>query len=75
MLPQLSDKQIGPTSKLAKEIDALARQYGDMLARQSDRNLPKTKFNNGIKGGKLTAKEHTGVLFMMLIVKEFEIMK
>ena len=59
-------EQIGDKSQLAKEIDALARQFGELLSRQSDRNLPKTKFNNGIIGGKLTAKEYTGVLLILL---------
>ena len=61
-------EQIGETSSLAKEIDALARQYGELLSRQSDRQLPKTKFNNGITGGKLAAKEYTGVLLLIFTV-------
>lgn len=61
-------EQIGPTSVLAKDIDALAREYGGLLSRQSDRNLPKTKFNNGITKGRLTAKEYAGVLLVILCV-------
>lgn len=41
--------QIGPTSMKATEIDGLAKLYGSLFARQSDRDLPKTNFPNGIK--------------------------
>ena len=40
-------EQIGPSSQLADEINSLARQFGEYLTRQSQRNLPKTTFNNG----------------------------
>ena len=60
--------QCGAESKLAKEVDALAREYGELLSRQSDRNMPKSKFNNGIRKGKLMAKEYTGVLLCILAV-------
>jgi hypothetical protein len=61
-------QQIGPTSETAKEIDALAKEYGELLARQSDRNMPKTKFSRGIMGGKLMAKEFEGVLLLIAVV-------
>ena len=61
-------EQCGPKSKLAKEVDALAREIGMMLHRQSDRDKPKTKFCNGIRKGKLMAKEYTGILLCMLLV-------
>jgi hypothetical protein len=61
-------EQIGPTSKAAGEIDALAREYGVLLTRQSDRDKPKTKFGGGIRKGKLTAKEFPGVLLCMAII-------
>jgi len=54
--------------ELALEVDALAREYGEILARQSDRNMPKTKFNSGIRKGKIMAKEYTGVLLVLLSV-------
>ena len=38
------------------------------MSRQSNRNKPKTKFSNGIRQGKLMAKEYTGVLLCMLLV-------
>jgi hypothetical protein len=61
-------EQIGPTSALAGEINALAKQYGVLFTRQSDRDLPKTKFSKGIQKGKLMAKEFTGVLLVMAAI-------
>lgn len=60
--------QTGKKSKTSAEIDALAREFGHLLSRQSDRDKPKTKFSNGIRKGKLMAKEYTGVLLCMLVV-------
>jgi hypothetical protein len=37
----------------------------ELFARQSDRNMPKSKFNVGITGGKLMAKEYEGVLLLL----------
>ena len=50
--------QVGPTSQTATELDALAKEYGVLLERQSERDLPKSKFSKGIMGGKLMAKEY-----------------
>jgi len=61
-------EQIGPTSKLADEIDAMAREYGELLTRQSDRDKPKTMFGGGIRKGKLTAKEYPGLLLCMATI-------
>jgi hypothetical protein len=61
--------QIGKTSQLADDINALAQKYGKLLHRQSDRDMPKTKFSKGIhKGGKIMAKEYTGVLLIMATI-------
>ena len=46
-------EQIGPTSKLLQEINGLGREYGRLLAHQSDRDLPKTTFAKGIFQGKI----------------------
>lgn len=61
-------EQIGPTSQLADEINALAVEYGGLLCRQSDRDMPKTTFGNGIQKGKLMAKEYPGVLLIMATI-------
>jgi hypothetical protein len=58
-------EQIGPTSQAAKDMNGLARNIGVSLARQSDRDKPRTKFSRGIDKGKLMAKEYTGVLLIM----------
>jgi hypothetical protein len=60
--------QMGPTSATAEEINALAKQIGVLLHRQSDRNKPRTKFSKGILKGKLMAKEYTGVLLIMAAI-------
>jgi hypothetical protein len=60
--------QTGKKSTTSTEIDALAKEFGSLLSRQSDRDKPKTKFSNGIRKGKLMAKEYTGILLCMLIV-------
>ena len=57
--------QMGRTSKTAEEINALAQIIGALLARQSDRDKPRTKFGKGILKGKLMAKEYSGVLLVM----------
>ena len=61
-------EQIGPESALADEINAYAREFGDMLGRQSQRDLPRTKFSNGIRKGKLNAKDFPGILLCMACV-------
>ncbi len=61
-------EQCGPTSQLADEINALATEYGARFARQSERDMPKTKLGGGIRRGKLQAKEHTGILLCILAV-------
>ena len=57
--------QIGLTSKIALEINALAKILGKIIARQSDRELPKTNFAKGIFEGKLMGKEFAGVLLLI----------
>ena len=60
-------EQIGPDSKLADNINAHARQCGDLISRQSDRDLPKTRFSGGIRRGKLNAKDFPGILLCMAV--------
>jgi hypothetical protein len=65
-------EQIGEYSKLADDINALAQQYGDMFARHSERDMPKCKFKQGIKKGKLMAKEYRGILLAMAAILRSE---
>jgi hypothetical protein len=62
-------QQIGPKLQAAKDINALAQAYGELLHCHSNRNKLKTKFSKGIHGaGKIMAKEYTGVLLIMAAV-------
>jgi hypothetical protein len=61
-------EQIGDKSKVAADINAMAVKYGELYSRQSDRNMPKMNFHNGIQQGKLTAKEYPGVLLILATV-------
>ena len=60
-------EQIGPNSKLSDELNAWARQYGNFISWQSDRDFPKTRFASGILRGKLNAKDFPGILLCMAI--------
>ena len=59
-------EQIGETSRKAKTLNTLASEFGRLLSRQSDRDMPKTKFSAGIRRGKLMAKEYTGIILVLL---------
>ena len=61
-------EQIGPSSGTAEEINALAKCFGILYQRQSDRDLPKTNFSNGIQKGKIMAKEFSGLLLVMATI-------
>ena len=61
-------EQIGPYSKLADDVDALAQQVGDRFARQSERDMPDCHFDAGIRKGKLMAKEFRGILLVIAVV-------
>jgi hypothetical protein len=60
--------QVGKDSKNAEYIDALAMQFGKLLQHQSDRDMPKTKLSKGIIGGKITAKEYSGLMLLIALV-------
>ena len=59
--------QLGESSKLGHQFDALCEANGQLLHRQSDRNLPRTTFTDGIREGKLQAHEMTGVMTLILV--------
>jgi hypothetical protein len=61
-------EQTGETSQLSDEINALCIEYGELFSRQSERDMPKTRFSGGIRRGKLMAKEYTGVLLVLAAV-------
>jgi hypothetical protein len=57
--------QAGEQSALGNKIDALCVSLGTLFARQSDRDLPRTRFSKGTKKGKLQGHEMTGLLLIM----------
>ena len=59
-------EQTGKDSKLSNEMNALAASMGFLFARQSDRDLPRTRFSKGLKKGKLMAHEMTGLMIILL---------
>ncbi len=61
-------EQIGKKSKTADKFNGLAMEYGTLFSRQSDRELPVTRFANGIQRGKLMAQEYPGILLCMAAV-------
>ena len=58
-------EQIGPDSLAARTFDELSQLFGMYFARQSERNMPKCQFTNGIRESKLSASEYPGVLLVM----------
>lgn len=61
-------EQLGKTSELSDEIDSLAQSIGESFSRQSERDMPKCKFQQGIKRGKLMAKEFRGIMLVMATI-------
>ena len=61
-------EQVGESSQLAETIDKLSLLYGSQFSRQSERSMPKCKFTNGIREGKLNAKEYRGILLVMAAI-------
>ena len=56
-------------SKLHSLVDTWAKRVGKHLQHQSDRNLPRTYFPNGISGGtKLNGHEYVGVVLVLAIL-------
>ena len=60
--------QTGKESLLSKRMDACAAEMGFLLQRQSDKNLPRTKFTTGVKKGKLMGHEMSGMILVLLAV-------
>ncbi len=55
--------------KILQELDVWARCVGKCLGHQSDRNLPRTYFPNGVTGGtKLAGHKMPGVLLVLLML-------
>ena len=62
-------QQIGPSSKAADDINNLAQVYGNLFARQAERDKPNCSFKDGIiKSGRIMAKEFRGILLVMAAI-------
>ena len=61
-------EMIGKTGELQLSVNGLASVYGKIFAHQSDRTMPPTNFGNGIKEGKLMAREYKGVILILAAV-------
>lgn len=59
-------EQLGKTTKVSNLFNVLCKTMGLLLGRQSDRELPRTRFSKGVKKGKLMAHEMSGVILVML---------
>ena len=59
---------LGDSGKKVDEINGLATEIGNLFQRQSDRDMPKTKFGNGIQRGKLMATEYRGIMLILLAI-------
>jgi hypothetical protein len=53
--------------KILKELDVWARRIGKSLSHQSDRNLPRTYFPNGVTGGTKLAGHEIPVVLLVLL--------
>jgi hypothetical protein len=59
--------QAGSKTKVMKQYDKLFTKVGNLLSRQSDRDLPRTVFRKGLSAGShLMAEEVPGCLLVML---------
>ena len=60
--------RLGETGDVALDINGLASMYGRLLSRQSDRTIPDTNFGEGIRVGRLMARNYRGVLLIIAAV-------
>ena len=58
---------LGEKSQAMTELETFSVQVGTLMGRQSDRSMPRTKFSKGINSGKLTARERTGAVLLLVV--------
>ena len=71
VFPRIRDvffKMTGESGDLFLNINGLGSLYGKLYSHQSDRTMPPTNFGNGIKSGKLMAREHKGVMLVLATI-------
>ena len=59
---------VGKKSGAADGLDELSQLFGKAFGRQSERDMPKCFFTEGIREGKLNAKEYRGILVVMATI-------
>ena len=59
---------VGPTSKTAKQINGLSKEYARCFGRQADRTMPPMRFSKGIQEGMLMGKEYRGVMLLLMVI-------
>ena len=59
--------QTGDKSELSRNLDSLCITVGKCLRRQSDRDMPRTMFNGGVRESMLQAHHMTGVILVLAI--------
>ena len=58
-------EQTGDSSRLSKDFDSLCIAMGKLFKRQSDRDMPRVNFSNGVREAMLQANHMPGVLLIM----------
>ena len=59
--------QTGDTSNLSGNLDSLCITVGNLLKCQSDRSLPRTMFEAGVRQGMLQAHHMTGIMVVLAV--------
>ena len=59
--------QTGDKSHLSRNLDSLCITVGNLLKRQSDRSLPRTMFEGGVREGHMQAHHMTGIMIVLAV--------
>lgn len=59
-------ERLGPYSEISRTINTIASEMGWVFQRQSDRDIPRTKYTKGIQRGVLMAHEMTGLMLVLI---------
>ena len=68
--------QTGDKSHLSRNLDSLCITVGNLLKRQSDRSLPRTMFEGGVREGHMQAHHMTGIMIVLAVgTKDFDVLQ
>lgn len=59
-------QRLGPYTEISRIINTIASEMGWVFQRQSDREIPRTKYTKGIQKGGLMAHEMTGLMLVLV---------